>query len=178
MLTPKDEKVESLSTPPLSSAAKIDNSSETAKENGEKFSLKNEKTMFGMHNISVDKLRKAIKQGGFAAPSMGVVDSKNGIYSDYGEITLIPKAEKLAKRTGKNAGTFTADAWTPTYPQVERIMNKQGEKAFNTDMNVKLGDVDNGIYSNVRESWKEYLSSGDVRDGLYWHYLYDKGMNP
>lgn len=178
MLTPKDDKVESLSTPPLSSAAKIDNSSETTKENGEKFSLKDEKTMFGMHNISVDKLRKAIKQGGFAAPSMGVVDSKNGIYSDYGEITLIPKAEKLAKRTGKNAGTFTVDAWTPTYPQVERIMNKQGEKAFNTDMNVKLGDVDNGIYSNVRESWKGYLSSGDVRDGLYWHYLFDKGMNP
>lgn len=143
-----------------------------------RFSLKDEKTMFGMHNISVDKLRKAIKQGGFAAPSMGVVDSKNGIYSDYGEITLIPKAEKLAKRTGKNAGTFTADAWTPTYPQVERIMNKQGEKAFNTDMNVKLGDVDNGIYSNIRESWKGYLSSGDVRDGLYWHYLFDKGMNP
>lgn len=143
-----------------------------------RFSLKDEKTMFGMHNISIDKLRKAIKQGGFAAPSMGVVDSKNGIYSDYGEITLIPKAEKLAKRTGKNAGTFTADAWTPTYPQVERIMNKQGEKAFNTDMNVKLGDVDNGIYSNVRESWKGYLSSGDVRDGLYWHYLFDKGMNP
>lgn len=163
---------------PNLSAAKIDNSSETAKENGEKFSLKDEKTMFGMHNISVDKLRKAIKQGGFAAPSMGVVDSKNGIYSDYGEITLIPKAEKLAKRTGKNAGTFTADAWTPTYPQVERIMNKQGEKAFNTDMNEKLGDVDNGIYSNIRESWKGYLSSGDVRDGLYWHYLFDKGMNP
>lgn len=160
------------------SAAKIDNSFETAKENGEKFSLKDEKTMFGMHNISIDKLRKAIKQGGFAAPSMGVVDSKNGIYSDYGEITLIPKAEKLAKRTGKNAGTFTADAWTPTYPQVERIMNKQGEKAFNTDMNEKLGDVDNGIYSNIRESWKGYLSSGDVRDGLYWHYLFDKGMNP
>ena len=163
---------------PNLSAAKIDNSSETAKKNGEKFSLKDEKTMFGMHNISIDKLRKAIKQGGFAAPSMGVVDSKNGIYSDYGEITLIPKAEKLAKRTGKNAGTFTADAWTPTYPQVERIMNKQGEKAFNTDMNEKLGDMDNGIYSNIRESWKGYLSSGDVRDGLYWHYLFDKGMNP
>ena len=162
----------------LKSAANIINSFETTKGNGEKFSLKDEKTMFGMHNISVDKLRKAIKQGGFAAPSMGVVDSKNGIYSDYGEITLIPKAEKLAKRTGKNAGTFTADAWTPTYPQVERIMNKQGEKAFNTDMNVKLGDVDNGIYSNVRESWNGYLSSGDVLDGLYWHYLFDNGMNP
>lgn len=170
-------------TPSLNSnnsitVAKIAKVFETAKKNGEKFSLKDEKTMFGMHNISIDKLRKAINQGGFAAPSMGVVDSKNGIYSGYGEITLIPKAEKLAKRTGKNAGTFTADAWTPTYPQVERIMNKQGEKVFNTDMNEKLGDVDNGIYSNIRESWKGYFSSGDVRDGLYWHYLFDKGMNP
>ena len=45
---------------PNLSAAKIDNSSETSKENGEKFSLKDEKTMFGMHNISLDKLRKAI----------------------------------------------------------------------------------------------------------------------
>ena len=27
--------------------------------------------MFGMHNISLDKLRKAIKQGGFAAPYVG-----------------------------------------------------------------------------------------------------------
>lgn len=179
ILPSNKEEVGALSDPTVNlSAAKIDNSSETAKENSEKFSLKDEKTMFGMHNISIDKLRKAIKQGGFAAPSMGVVDSKNGIYSDYGEITLIPKAEKLAKRTGKNAGTFTADAWTPTYPQVERIMNKQGEKAFNTEMNEQLGDVDNGIYSNIRESWKGYFSSGDVRDGLYWHYLFDKGMNP
>lgn len=178
MLTPKDDKVESLSTPPLSSAAKIDNSSETAKENGEKFSLKDEKTMFGMHNISIDKLRKAIKQGGFAAPSMGVVDSKNGIYSDYGEITLIPKAEKLVKRTGKNAGTFTADAWTPTYPQVEKIMTKQGEKAFNADMNKLYKNVDVSIWSNIKDSWKPYLLNGDVRDGLYFQFLQEKGMKP
>jgi site-specific DNA-cytosine methylase len=44
MLTPKDDKVESLSTPPLSSAAKIDNSSETAKENGEKVDVEAPKT--------------------------------------------------------------------------------------------------------------------------------------
>lgn len=160
------------------SAAKIDNSSETTKENGEKFSLKDEKTMFGMHNISIDKLRKAIKQGGFAAPSMGVVDSKNGIYSDYGEITLIPNAEKLAKRTGKNAGTFLGDGWTPIYPTVERVMNKQGEKAFKKDMDNLYDDADVNIWSNIKESWKEYFDNNDVRDGLYWHYLYDKGKNP
>lgn len=140
--------------------------------------VEDNKTMFGMHNISIDKLRKAIKQGGFAAPSMGVIDSKNGIYSDYGEITLIPKAEKLAKRTGKNAGTFTADAWTPTYPQVEKIMTKQGEKAFNADMNKLYKNVDVSIWSNIKDSWKPYLLNGDVRDGLYFQFLQEKGMKP
>ena len=143
-----------------------------------RFSLKDEKTMFGMHNISLDKLRKAIKQGGFAAPSMGVIDSKNGIYSDYGEITLIPNAEKLAKRTGKNAGTFLGDGWTPIYPTVERVMNKQGEKAFKKDMDNLYDDADVNIWSNIKESWKGYFDNNDVRDGLYWHYLYDKGKNP
>lgn len=136
------------------------------------------KTMFGMHNISVDKLRKAIKQGGFAAPSMGVIDSKNGIYSDYGEITLIPKAEKLAKSKGKNAGTFTADAWTPVYPKVEKIMTKQGEKAFDADMNKLYENVDVSIWSNIRDSWKPYLLDGDIRDGLYFQFLQEKGMKP
>ena len=136
------------------------------------------KTMFGMHNISVDKLRKAIKQGGFAAPSMGVIDSKNGIYSDYGEITLIPKAEKLAKSKGKNAGTFTADAWTPVYPKVEKIMTKQGEKAFNADMNKLYENVDVSIWSNIKDSWKPYLLDGDIRDGLYFQFLQEKGMKP
>ena len=138
----------------------------------------NNKTMFGMHNISVDKLRKAIKQGGFAAPSMGVIDSKNGIYSDYGEITLIPKAEKLAKSKGKNAGTFTADAWTPVYPKVEKIMTKQGEKAFNADMNKLYENVDVSIWSNIKDSWKPYLLNGDIRDGLYFQFLQEKGMKP
>ena len=143
-----------------------------------RFSLKDEKTMFGMHNISLDKLSKAIKQGGFAAPSMGVIDSKNGIYSDYGEITLIPNAEKLAKRTGKNAGTFLGDGWTPIYPTVERVMNKQGEKAFKKDMDNLYDDADVNVWSNIKESWKGYFDNNDVRDGLYWHYLYDKGKNP
>ena len=143
-----------------------------------RFSLKDEKTMFGMHNISIDKLRKAIKQGGFAAPSMGVVDSKNGIYSDYGAITLIPKAEKLAKSKGKNAGTFTADAWTPVYPKVEKIMTKQGEKALDADMNKLYENVDVSIWSNIRDSWKSYLLDGDIRDGLYFQFLQEKGMKP
>lgn len=173
MLTPKDDKVESLSTPPLSSAAKIDNSSETAKENGEKFSLKDEKTMVGMHNISLDKLRKAIKQGGFAAPSMGVIDSKNGIYSGYGEITLIPKAEKIAKRTGKNIGTYAADAWTPIYPPVEKKFGGNGGDVAYDD----IESVPKEMQRLTRNAINSFMD-GREANGLAYLYLQEKGKAP
>jgi hypothetical protein len=155
------------------SAAKIDNSSETSKENGEKFSLKDEKTMFGMHNISLDKLRKAIKQGGFAAPSMGVIDSKNGIYSGYGEITLIPKAEKIAKRTGKNIGTYAADAWTPIYPPVEKKFGGNGGDVAYDDIESVPKEMQR-LTRNVINSFMD----GREANGLAYLYLQEKGKAP
>ena len=155
------------------SAAKIDNSSETAKENGEKFSLKDEKTMFGMHNISLDKLRKAIKQGGFAAPSMGVIDSKNGIYSGYGEITLIPKAEKIAKRTGKNIGTYAADAWTPIYPPVEKKFGGNGGDVAYDD----IESVPKEMQPLTRNAINSFMD-GREANGLAYLYLQEKGKAP
>ena len=155
------------------SAAKIDNSSETSKENGEKFSLKDEKTMFGMHNISLDKLRKAIKQGGFAAPSMGVIDSKNGIYSGYGEITLIPKAEKIAKRTGKNIGTYAADAWTPIYPPVEKKFGGNGGDVAYDD----IESVPKEMQRLTRNAINSFMD-GREANGLAYLYLQEKGKAP
>mgnify|MGYP000469588153 FL=1 len=155
------------------SAAKINNSSETSKENGEKFSLKDEKTMFGMHNISLDKLRKAIKQGGFAAPSMGVIDSKNGIYSGYGEITLIPKAEKIAKRTGKNIGTYAADAWTPIYPPVEKKFGGNGGDVAYDD----IESVPKEMQRLTRNAINSFMD-GREANGLAYLYLQEKGKAP
>ena len=155
------------------SAAKIDNSSETSKENGEKFSLKDEKTMFGMHNISLDKLRKAIKQGGFAAPSMGVIDSKNGIYSGFGEITLIPKAEKIAKRTGKNIGTYAADAWTPIYPPVEKKFGGKGGDVAYDD----IESVPKEMQGITRNAINGFMDGRDA-NSLAYLYLHEKGKAP
>lgn len=138
-----------------------------------RFSLKDEKTMFGMHNISLDKLRKAIKQGGFAAPSMGVIDSKNGIYSGYGEITLIPKAEKIAKRTGKNIGTYAADAWTPIYPPVEKKFGGNGGDVAYDD----IESVPKEMQRLTRNAINSFMD-GREANGLAYLYLQEKGKAP
>ena len=174
MLTPKDDKVESLSTPPLSSAAKIGNSSETAKENGEKFSLKDEKTLAGVHNITEEKLLKAIKQGGLANPSVAVIDSSKQDHKAYGGISLILPSDKIAKRTGKNAGTWQGDAYTPTYPEVEKQMSNKGAEKSSSD----VLSVPKEMQHEVRNGIDRWLNGGDANSGLKYLFLHEKGVAP
>lgn len=174
MLTPKDDKVESLSTPSLSSAAKIDNSFETTKENGEKFSLKDEKTLAGVHNISEEKLLKAIKQGGLANPSVAVIDSSRQDHKAYGGISLILPSDKIAKRTGKNAGTWQGDAYTPTYPEVEKQMSNKGAEKSSSD----VLSVPKEMQHEVRNGIDRWLNGGDANSGLKYLFLHEKGVAP
>ena len=174
MLTPKDDKVESLSTPPISSAAKIDNSSETAKENGEKFSLKDEKTLAGVHNITEEKLRKALKLGGLANPSLAVIDtSKNG-HDNFGEISFIAPSALLDKRTGKTAGTWVTDAYTQRYPSVEREMSEKGYRKFEDW--VDSLDYPSGAKAEIERQAKDALSDNNAPA---WElmYLKEKGID-
>lgn len=156
------------------SAAKIDNSSETAKENGEKFSLKDEKTLAGVHNISEEKLLKAIKQGGLANPSVAVIDSSKQDHKVYGGISLILPSDKIAKRTGKNAGTWQGDAYTPTYPEVEKQMSNKGAEKSSSD----VLSVPKEMQHEVRNGIDRWLNGGDANSGLKYLFLHEKGVAP
>lgn len=156
------------------SAAKIDNSSETSKENGEKFSLKDEKTLAGVHNITEEKLLKAIKQGGLANPSVAVIDSSKQDHKAYGGISLIMPSDKIAKRTGKNAGTWQGDAYTPTYPQVERQMSNKGAEKASKD----VSSVPSNMYSEVRRGLDRWLDGGEANSAMAYMFLHEKGVAP
>ncbi len=156
------------------SAAKIDNSSETTKENGEKFSLKDEKTLVGVHNISEEKLLKAIKQGGLANPSVAIIDSSRQDHKAYGGISLILPSDKIAKRTGKNAGTWQGDAYTPTYPEVEKQMSNKGAEKSSSD----VLSVPKEMQHEVRNGIDRWLNGGDANSGLKYLFLHEKGVAP
>lgn len=95
-----------------------------------KFSLKDEKTIAGVHNITEEKLRKALKLGGFANPSLAVIDTNKNVHDNFGEISFIAPSALLDKRTGNTAGTWITDAYTQRYPSVERQMSEKGSQKF------------------------------------------------
>ena len=138
------------------------------------YSLKDEKTLAGVHNITEEKLLKAIKQGGLANPSVAVIDSSKQNHEDYGDISLILPSEKVAKRTGKNAGTWQGDAWTPTYPQVERQMSNKGAAKASKDVSSVPGDM----YREVRRGLDRWLDGGEANSAMAYMFLSEKGVAP
>lgn len=139
-----------------------------------RYSLKDEKTLAGVHNITEEKLLKAIKQGGLANPSVAVIDSSKQNHEDYGDISLILPSEKVAKRTGKNAGTWQGDAWTPTYPQVERQMSNNGAAKASKDVSSVPGDM----YREVRRGLDRWLDGGEANSAMAYMFLHEKGVAP
>ena len=95
-----------------------------------RFSLKDEKTLAGVHNITEEKLRKALKLGGFANPSLAVIDTSKSGHDNFGEISFIAPSALVDKRTGKTGGTWITDAYTQRYPSVEREMSEKGSQKF------------------------------------------------
>ena len=132
-----------------------------------------ERTLVGIHNISADKLSKAIKQGGLANPSVAVIDISKQQHTGYGEISLIMPSDKINKRTGKNAGTFEGDAWTPMYPSVERQMSREGSLVMEHDIKAFPNEMQLG----VRNALRNWLDSR-VDTKLSYLYLFQQGKAP
>lgn len=134
-----------------------------------------ERTLMGVHNISEEKLKKALKQGGLANPSMAVFDTKNYAHTDYGEISLIPRSSLIDSRTGRNAGTYSGDAWTPTYPNVERFLTKKGDK-HRLQIAKDAADGDAEMERHLAGVINDYVEGNG--DRMHFLFLKQKGLNP
>lgn len=131
------------------------------------------KSLVGLHNISEEKLLKALKLGGFANPSAAVIDIDRQSHEGYGEISLVLPSSMVAKSTGRNAGTFSGDAWTPTYPQIERQFTDEGSKRVYDD----ISKLPQEMQPDVRSAWNNYMEGRDA-NALAYQFLYEKGEAP
>lgn len=131
------------------------------------------KSLVGIHNIGEEKLRKALKLGGLANPSAAVIDISKQSHEGYGEISLVLPSSMVEKRTGRNAGTWSQDAWTPTYPQVERQFSGKGGDLFAENM-MKLPQE---MQSVTRQGMDNYMSGRDT-DNLSYMFLHEQGKAP
>ena len=131
-------------------------------------------SMVGVHNISLEKLRKAIKMGGLANPSVAVIDVDKQKHDEYGEYSLILPKTKVDARQGKNAGTWAGDAWTPTYPQViKRMTDDKAISRFYKDIDA----LPEAMRNRVRLDFDGFMEGRSANALAYW-YLFEEGDAP
>lgn len=133
-------------------------------------------SLVGLHNISEDKLRKVLKQGGLANPSTAVVNIAEYLLDGYGEISLIMPSSLVDASTGDNVGTYTGDAWTPTYPPISRKVDDRGWKIIKDRIRAAIGE-ESELYSDIVHGVDNYLD--DNRSSkMEFVFLKEKGIEP
>ena len=76
--------------------------------------------------------------------------------------------------TGRNAGTFTADAWTPTYPQVtKRFSDDKLQRAYWRDVFA----IPEEMSHEVRMAFDSWLDDRNA-SGLAYMFLHERGEAP
>lgn len=138
------------------------------------------RTLVGLHNISSDKLRKVLKAGGLANPSAAVIDIAKQDHHGYGEISLVMPSSLVDSKSGNNAGTYTGDMWSPTYPLVERRMTDKGEDTYYKTLHSLFGNNPERkeLWNKISLGFSNWLEwQHDPKDFAYW-YMLEKGITP
>ena len=130
------------------------------------------KSLVGIHNISLDKLQKALKQGGLANPSAAVIDIAKGDHFDYGEYSFIMPKSLVDKKSGRNIGTFDRDAWTPLYPSVEYSHSKESRK----NLNKLVEGLDEGLADKIKRETLAKVNGNGFYSGLQIVFLKERGV--
>ena len=130
------------------------------------------KSLVGIHNISQDKLQKALKQGGLANPSAAVIDIAKGDHFDYGEYSFIMPKSLVDKKSGRNIGTFDRDAWTPLYPSVEYSHSKESRK----NLNKLVEGLDDGLADKIKRETLAKVNGNGFYSGLQIVFLKERGV--
>ena len=143
------------------------------KEKSARYDQETRFSLAGLHNISEEKLKKAIKQGGLANPSVAVIDLDTRDHNTYGDITLVLPSYMIDKKQGRNAGTYMGDAWTPTYPRVSMRLDNKGWRKID-EFIASISD-DAHMRSNMHYAVEDFMQGGTT-PYMQYAFLKTKGI--
>lgn len=125
-LMKRDQRRQNAATRRGVSENSIRSSEENVKKNtaktAEKFSMETpveqKENLIALHNLDETKLLKTLKLGGFPMPSIAITKSDIP-HTNFGNITIVFGKETIDPKLDKRNTVYSADAWTPTFPQIE-----------------------------------------------------------
>lgn len=142
-----------------------------------RFSLKDTveetKDLIAQHNLGADNLKKAFGLGGFPMPSIAITKGTVG-HTNFGEISLIFDKATIDPADSRNK-VYGADAWTPTFPDIEYEINDKKASKIYAKAN-EAGHVPFLNPTDFHPSNMESRISNKGEQGLIEHYKDDYGL--
>lgn len=101
----------------------------------------------GVHTLTTDNLRHALKMGGLANPSIAVYDTDRGLPTrTFGEVALIAPRDLVDAKTGRHKGTYNRDSWSPVYPRIAYDLTEKGHDLMR-ELDKKRGEREGSLYA-------------------------------
>lgn len=88
------------------------------------------KDLIAVHNITSDKLEQLFEYEGLPMPSIAITKADIG-HENFGGISLVFRKETIDPKNKKNK-VYSADAWTPTFPQIEYEANDEAQNRLHS----------------------------------------------
>ena len=137
-----------------------------------RFSLKSpvEETrdLVALHNLTEDKLRSALRLGGFPMPSIAVTRADIP-HVNFGDVTLVMDRRSVDPKVSRKNTVYSADAWTPTFPAIEYETDTQVERRISRRIGELSGQIDPLFQDDLRRiqyGLDDYLNRHGGEEGL------------
>lgn len=99
------------------------------------------------HNLTQEKLEKALEIGAFPSPSIAIVQAEQG-HTNYGDYSVVFPASTIDPEADSRNRVYGADAWTPTSSNatVEYRVDADAKRAFERSIRDLSWQVADGIF--------------------------------
>lgn len=99
------------------------------------------------HNLTQEKLEKALEIGAFPSPSIAIVQAEQG-HTNFGDYSVVFPASTIDPEADSRNRVYGADAWTPTSSDaiVEYRVNADAKRAFERSIRDLSWQVADGIF--------------------------------
>ncbi len=151
----------------LPSQVKLTSNTAPTENTDIRFSLKSPveetKDLIAVHNLTKDKLLKALDLGGFPMPSIAVTRS-DVPHTNFGDISLVFDKETINPADRRNK-VYSADAWTPTFPRIEYETNEKVESRIYKEVSKLVPEYDSETHLFIM-NLEDILDRAGSTDGL------------
>lgn len=132
------------------------------------------KNLVAIHNTTESKLLQSIELGGLPMPSIAIIKSDMG-HENFGNISLILKSEAIDPQKHYDNKVYSADAYSPRFPQVDYSLNGKELKILADKMDTSVSMLEANDFAEGK-SRDRIIDSLKYNDDFIKHYLKEFSM--